>query len=127
MRTLGKIIFSAGCFGTALAILATCARAEGTAPPPATPVAQPGVSVSITQQDGSNINQICTIAIDGAKDLGTKTGIGQFCLGLLGKIGEAQRNAAKSAPVPASATSAAPSAPSAPSAPNAAPQSGEKK
>ena len=125
MRTLGKIIFSAGCFGTALAILATCARAEGTGP--ATPVAQPGVSVSITQQDGSNINQICTIAIDGAKDLGTKTGIGQFCLGLLGKIGEAQRNAAKSAPVPASATSAAPSAPSAPSAPNATPQSGEKK
>ena len=113
MRTLGKVIFSTG----ALAVLATCARAEGTGP--ATPVAQPGVSVSITQQDGSNINQICTIAIDGAKDLGTKTGIGQFCLGLLGKIGEAQRNAAKSAPVP--------TPPSAPSAPNATPQSGEKK
>lgn len=122
MRTLGKVIFSAGCFGTALAILATCARAEGTSSPPATPVAPPGVSVSITQQDGANINQICTIAIDGAKDLGTKTGIGQFCLGLLGKIGEAERNAVKSAPVPA--TSAAPNAPNAVPAP---PKSGEKK
>jgi hypothetical protein len=104
MRTLGKVIFSAG----ALALLTTCARAEGTAPPPATPVAQPGVSVSITQQDGANLTQVCNIAIDGAKDLGTKTGIGQFCLGLLGKIGEAQRNAAKSvAPVSTPSTSPA--------------------
>ena len=112
MRTLGKVIFSA----SALALLTTCARAEGTGP--ATPVAQPGVSVSITQQDGANLTQVCNIAIDGVRDLGTKTGIGQFCLGLLGKIGEAQRNA-----VPASAATP----PSAPSAPNATPQSGEKK
>ena len=119
MRTLNKVIFSASCFGSAIALLATCARAEGTGA--ATPVAPPGVSVSLTQQDGANINQICTLAIDGAKDLGTKTAVGQFCLGLLGKIGEAQRDAAKAVASPV------PSIPPAPPAPTNPAKNGEKK
>ena len=58
----------------------------------------PTFSIALTTQDGSNINQICTFAMDNtALTLATKTAVGQFCLGLLDRVGKAQEAAKQEA------------------------------
>jgi hypothetical protein len=75
---------------------------------PAAPiVTAPSFPVPLTAQDSANLNQVCTYAMDnGTINLQTKTAIGQFCLDVLNRIGQAQaasKSQAPSAPPPSEA------------------------
>lgn len=96
-----------------IAIALPVARARGEEKTAAAPVAAqpaPQFDVKLTAQDGANLNQICTFAMDSPQSLATKTAIGQICLDLLNRIGQAQHTAqeATKAQVPKSAHSALP-------------------
>lgn len=101
----------------ALALASTLARAQA----PAAPIAAqpvPQFDVKLSTQDAGSLNQICVLAMDAPRDLGTKTAVGQFCLDLLNRIAQAQKTSAQGAAqgVPAPALAPAP-----------APQGGENK
>lgn len=86
-----------GTLALVAALATTSAGAQTPAPAPAAPVAPaPQFDVKLSAQDGSNINQICTFAMDAPRDLATKTAVGQFCLELLNRIAQAQKASAAS-------------------------------
>ena len=76
---------------------------------PAAPVPAESFPVAMTSQDVTNINAVCNYAVDSsALNLGTKTGVGQYCLALLDRIGKAQAAAQEIAKKPAGAKESAP-------------------
>jgi len=79
-------------------VLTSSALAQTPANAPAAPVAtQPSFSVSLTSQDAGNVNQICLMASDAAKDLNTKGQIAQWCLAFLNRLAQAEREAKSTA------------------------------
>lgn len=74
------------------------------------PVSPPTFNVPVTQQDGQNITQICSIAMS-IGTLQTRTTIGQVCLEFLARVNAAQQRAsqASKAASSASANNATPS------------------
>ena len=73
-----------------------CARLALAQAAPITAQPAPTFAVNLTAQDSANINQICTYAMDNASlGLPTRTAVGQFCLGLLNTLGEAQKKSSE--------------------------------